>query len=1020
MSLVFYQARDSAADVHSSSLTLVIERFVELDNPEGGFGDGACWGDYEFEVTFDGETRTSPEFSIDPGFGTGCLIGDRTSFDIGYEFEKTVDPGDGEIPLSIGVTDVDTFDDEVMDVSPLPEERILELSVVDPYLGGFSVVDEAGNRLDENGEEVSGAAFPPDATSPVIEGDGDSHRGGLEISISSASNDLDGDGLLDSWEADGIDVNDDGDVDDPVDLDLPSWGADPRRRDLFLELDTANGRQLGRDDVQAMKNAFAAAPVSNPDGTTGINLWVDTGGAVDPVAQEGQALGTCSDGMDNDGSGAVDAADTDCVGQRATANPYLDASVEAASFASNCQDGIDNDGDGLADGNDGDCVVGDDFGGGNAIGGSPAICNLNAAFYTAKGNNFAPGRQPVFRYAISTPGTSGCGSGGQAEIGGNDFVDHNGDGGTIMHELGHTLSLRHGGFNDNNCKPNHPSVMNYFNQFGVGKDSGGVVLDYAPPRQGIADGARSTDLPDSELDEADLSETTPVDATDSSNRFVFTDGTGTLIWNALDSQVDWNGQNGIESGDIDPVNVDTSGSVPTRTSAWPSNCTNSSTTDTHEGANEWELVTLPFREFGDAADAPVNPVQVDEITREELRELFSALHTADTAVTGSGEPDPVAAGATLTLDGHASNTGPNPADAVRMTVQTPDGVTPASLPADCVADERLTCSLGSLARNATDGRSLTLDVASDLVHEAGGPRTLEFDWDVSHVGPELDEANNHESTSVTVVAEGDLSVQSLEVTERPPMLVVGEPASLAAEATVANDGPSSPMDADVTFDGAGTGVNAEPHTEPVDALSEESTRTVEGTVEVTCTEPGIREIAVTGAVSPAHPHASDPDEGNNELSRTVTVNCAQPVAIDIAPGDPDDPLRTFGRGNQFAAVLTTGADEYGLPSRFDASWIEASTVRLGARDQVENGDGLRPRFTDLHDVRELGPHERGRDGDRDLRLRFMRNQLPFGDGDEEACLLGRFEPADESGPLTFVGCDTITVESSPRQGRAPR
>lgn len=35
--------------------------------------------------------------------------------------------------------------------------------------------------------------------------------------------------------------------------------------------------------------------------------------------------------------------------------------------------------------------------------------------------------------------------------------------GTIAHELGHTMGLRHGGFEDLNCKPNYPSVMNYDN-----------------------------------------------------------------------------------------------------------------------------------------------------------------------------------------------------------------------------------------------------------------------------------------------------------------------------------------------------------------------------------------------------------------------------------------------------------------------------------------------------------------------------------------------------------------------------
>ena len=37
--------------------------------------------------------------------------------------------------------------------------------------------------------------------------------------------------------------------------------------------------------------------------------------------------------------------------------------------------------------------------------------------------------------------------------------------GTLMHELGHNLGLRHGGLDNVNCKPNYLSVMNYSRQF---------------------------------------------------------------------------------------------------------------------------------------------------------------------------------------------------------------------------------------------------------------------------------------------------------------------------------------------------------------------------------------------------------------------------------------------------------------------------------------------------------------------------------------------------------------------------
>lgn len=50
--------------------------------------------------------------------------------------------------------------------------------------------------------------------------------------------------------------------------------------------------------------------------------------------------------------------------------------------------------------------------------------------------------------------------------------------GTIMHELGHTLGLKHGGVDHVNFKPNHLSVMGYLNQFPWLIRDGKPWLDY--------------------------------------------------------------------------------------------------------------------------------------------------------------------------------------------------------------------------------------------------------------------------------------------------------------------------------------------------------------------------------------------------------------------------------------------------------------------------------------------------------------------------------------------------------------
>ena len=100
-------------------------------------------------------------------------------------------------------------------------------------------------------------------------------------------------------------------------------------------------------------------------------------------------------------------------------------------------------------------------------------------------------RMNVFHYALfgSSQKTSGaCGSGGVAEVNGNDLIvtlggcnlstanityPHlatNYQASTLMHELGHNLGLRHGGNENTNYKPNYWSVMNYLYAYGLDPD----------------------------------------------------------------------------------------------------------------------------------------------------------------------------------------------------------------------------------------------------------------------------------------------------------------------------------------------------------------------------------------------------------------------------------------------------------------------------------------------------------------------------------------------------------------------
>jgi hypothetical protein len=223
-------------------------------------------------------------------------------------------------------------------------------------------------------------------------------------------NDADRDGIPDLWEQDGFDSNCDGDVTDAVDLPFHVWGANPLHKDLFLEFDWMTGQEPRRGTIQAIKQAFANAPVDtggfpNPDGCPstipapmscpGVHLFIDTGGLTDPSASEdGAGLGTCGDGVDN--------------GLLATPPQIADG----------------------ADATDSDCQVGDNLGGGNGLA-PQSVSRIDSRFAAMKCANFNPIRTRFFRYGISArppsqdPNLSEDGAGPGTC---NDGIDNSADG----------------------------------------------------------------------------------------------------------------------------------------------------------------------------------------------------------------------------------------------------------------------------------------------------------------------------------------------------------------------------------------------------------------------------------------------------------------------------------------------------------------------------------------------------------------------------------------------------------------
>lgn len=970
----------------------------------------------------DGIARSDADLYVGVEFGTGTVGAFRTdgpSFDTHIEDDASIKP----FWAITGTVSPFTVDD-------VPTGRVT-LAVWDhdecdtPFCADTGVFESDDDRLDVksgDGEEVTltidletgrwsgGAAWPDNC----VTGDGgEAVKLCFDISVDSANGDLDGDGLLDGWERNGYDGNADG----TVDVDLPALGAKVDHKDLFLELDYTVGQTPSRASIQAMKLAMAAAPLTNPDGVNGINLRVDTGNLVDGAAREGQPAGTCTDGIDNLGDGPVDGADPDC--------RYLDASVEDP-IVTNCNNGTDNDGDGLADGADPDCLVGDDLGGGNAVA-ALNNCGLDAAFTAAENANFAAVRKGIFRYAISTsndPDTdgagpdTGCRSGGQGTIGGYHFVEYNHDGGTILHELGHNLNLRHGGFENTHCKPNYVSNMNYDLQFGIARVGGGTILDFSPPRIAL-DGSSRGVVP-GQLDEADLDENTVLDGTDNANRFTYVNRTGAKSPGNMNAPIDWLADGSPpDSSTVPAININNSSPdnpATTQDERNPRACASGSSSDKLKGYDDWANVQLPIRPNADGSEK-AGEIEDDPLpTLEEMLQLQQLLNTTDVGVTLTDDPDPVAAGTSLTWTATASNEGPSPASSTEVTVDLPDDVTGVTTDVPCVTlpGDTIRCNLGELMPGDERSFEIEADVPADLVYLNGGPKTITATASVDNLaGPDPAASNDTASASTRVIAVADVSVDSAALTS-PLEVLIGEPADVELEVGISNAGPSSPIDTVVTATAtAGAGVTVVPATSSSaqNALAVGAPRTVEFTASVSCSTPGVKTVEFEAEIALRNaPVDVDPDLTDNTRTVSAQIDCVVPIAINVRPkGFPNTiNLNT----DATLAALTTEAGEYGLPLAFDATSIDPLSVLWGLRSglfNVATPTGAPEVHEQGHPSDSWELDERTRDGDLDLVLHFKPASSGLDIGDTEACLKGKYD-APDGGRYTFLGCDSVRVK----------
>lgn len=279
---------------------------------------------------------------------------------------------------------------------------------------------------------------------------------GNDIIVRATQKDSDQDGLYDHWETSGIDFDQNGTIDLALNNALPGdstgVGANPNRKDIYVEIDYMTGVGHTHRPIAAgitkVQNAFAASPVNNPNGAPdGITLHTFVDEKLPGPARK-----------------IPEVEKLKFVGRKPGAfNDYLDFKVGQPTNVCSTANTAGHFGT-VSDRSSTNCI--------NIIG----------------------ARRLAFRYSIfghnnaQTVGSSGLG-----EPGGNDFIVTLGktaatpptfpkqlrgqfclpgetdkvcglrefEQAAYMHELGHTLGLKHGGNQYHNCKPNYRSIMSY-------------------------------------------------------------------------------------------------------------------------------------------------------------------------------------------------------------------------------------------------------------------------------------------------------------------------------------------------------------------------------------------------------------------------------------------------------------------------------------------------------------------------------------------------------------------------------
>lgn len=231
-------------------------------NPSG------CLAGYVFDVSTDSSVAGVQVYAYGECVGSGCV----------------------NAGTAVATTDVDGFwefdayhPSSPVDLTPEAGREALTMlvwpsgyaGVVSYHTPDYFVVQG------KNVSQVPRIYLTPTGSAVDADGDGISDLLEADIGTSTSTSDLNLDGVLDGYDTDGDGLSDGAEYYGVNHIDLNGLGADPMRADIFVECDYTAGYEPLQASIDEVIEAFANAPIVNPDGSTGVSLHVQIDAEID-------------------------------------------------------------------------------------------------------------------------------------------------------------------------------------------------------------------------------------------------------------------------------------------------------------------------------------------------------------------------------------------------------------------------------------------------------------------------------------------------------------------------------------------------------------------------------------------------------------------------------------------------------------------------------------------------------------------------------------------------------------------